>query len=203
METVKLVCGQQPDFFTWATPPNAPPVYTTGAATTYSAPMPKDGIYATYQANQTGTGAQTATVLIQATNDPYSAGQDDKFNQKFQNFAMTTLSGSATVNLVQPTPGYFRPDQTGNQVYAAGVPNGTTFTYVSPTQGTLSANATATGTVPARFQANKWVLLGTISLTGTAEASDGFATASAWKWVRASVTAISGTGAAVSVIQGN
>lgn len=44
--------------------------------------------------------------------------------------------------------------------------------------------------------------LGTISLTGTTTASDGFATASAWKYVRANVTAITGTGASVSVLMG-
>jgi CHASE2 domain-containing sensor protein len=203
METVKLVCGQQPVFYTFATPPNAPPVYTTTTATTYSAPMPKDGIYSTHQAMVDGTGAVTATVLIHGTNDPYTAGQNDIANLKFQNININTTNASATVTLMRPTEGYFRPDQTGNQVYATGVPNGTTFTYVSPTSGTLSANATATGTVPARFQANKWVLLGTITLTGTNEASDGFTTASSWKWTRASVTAVTGTGAAVRIVQGN
>jgi len=200
METVKVVCGQQAQYFTFASPPNAPPVLST-TATAFSAPMPKDGIYATYQGTVTGTGAQSATIIVQATNDPYSAGQDDIVNRKWQNIQINTTNASTAVT---SPDGSFRPDQTGNQVYATGVPNGTTFTYVSASSGTLSANATATQTrVAARFQANKWVTLATISLSGTAEASDGFATVSAWKWVRANVSAITGTNATVQVIQGN
>lgn len=199
MDTVKLVCGQQPQYYSFATPPNAPPILAT-TAIAISSPIPKDGIYATYQASVTGTGTVGTTALVQCTNDPYTAGQDDIANRKFQNFAMGTTTGSAAVTQAN---GYFRPDQTGNQVYAAGVANGTTFTYSTPTTGTLSANATATATVQARFQANKWVTLGTITLTGTTEASDGFTTAAAWKWTRVNVTAISGTGASVQVIQGN
>lgn len=200
MDTVKIVCGQQAQYYSFASPLNSPTVNST-SVTAVSNPIPKDGVYSTHQASVAGTaGTQTATVVVQATNDPYTAGLDDLGARKFQNFAMGTTNASAAVTQAN---GYFRPDQTGNQVYAAGVPNGTTFTYVSPSTGTLSANATATGTPQTRFQANKWVLLGTITLTGTLEASDGFATASAWKWTRANVTAITGTGAAVTVVQGN
>ena len=201
MDTVKLVCGQQPNYFTFATPLNSPSVTSTTVANVFSAPMPKDGIYSSYQASVSGTsGTVTATAVFQVTNDPYTAGQDDIFNRKFQSFEMGITNTSTTVTQFN---GYFRPDQTGNQVYAAGVPNGTTFTYVSPTSGTLSAAATATGKVQTRFQANKWVSLGTVTLTGTLENSDGFATASGWKWVRVNVTAISGTGASVTCIQEN
>lgn len=199
MDTVKLVCGQQPQYYSFALPPDSPPVLST-TTTGFSQPMPKDGVYATYQAAVTGTGAVGATVVIRCTNDPYTAGQNDIANQKFQNFQISTTNASTTVTQAN---GYFRPDQTGNQVYADGVTVGTTFTYVSPTSGTLSAAATATKTTQARFQANKWVTLGTITLTGTTEASDGFATASAWKWTEANVSAISGTNATVQVFQGN
>lgn len=41
--------------------------------------------------------------------------------------------------------------------------------------------------------------LGTITLTGTTVNSDGFTTSAPWKYVRARVTAISGTGAVVNV----
>jgi hypothetical protein len=44
--------------------------------------------------------------------------------------------------------------------------------------------------------------LGTITLSGTTSASDGFTSNSSWKYVRAQVTAITGTNAAVSVIMG-
>jgi hypothetical protein len=44
--------------------------------------------------------------------------------------------------------------------------------------------------------------MGTITLTGTLSASDGFASTSAWKYVRANLTAISGTGAVVTAFLG-
>ncbi len=44
-----------------------------------------------------------------------------------------------------------------------------------------------------------WITMGTITLTlGTTSTSDGFNKDAPWKWVRARVSAISGTGAAVS-----
>lgn len=50
---------------------------------------------------------------------------------------------------------------------------------------------------------SNWVTLGTISVTGTTSASDGFTTIAPWRWVAAKVTAISGTGATVKVIMGS
>lgn len=47
------------------------------------------------------------------------------------------------------------------------------------------------------------VLLGTITLSGTTSDSDGFASDAPWPEVYASVTAISGTGAAVTVTMGS
>lgn len=41
--------------------------------------------------------------------------------------------------------------------------------------------------------------LGTVTLSGTTTASDGFTTSAPWKYVRARVTAITGTGAIVNV----
>jgi hypothetical protein len=49
-----------------------------------------------------------------------------------------------------------------------------------------------------------WITMGTVTLTlGTTRTSDGFVSTAAWRNVRARVTAISGTGAAVSVVMGN
>lgn len=48
--------------------------------------------------------------------------------------------------------------------------------------------------------ATDWVTLGTINLTlGTARTTDGFASDATWRLVRANLTVISGTGAAVTV----
>lgn len=44
--------------------------------------------------------------------------------------------------------------------------------------------------------------LGTITLSGTTSNSDGFTTSAPWKYVRARITAISGTGATVNVDMG-
>jgi hypothetical protein len=48
-----------------------------------------------------------------------------------------------------------------------------------------------------------WITLGTITLTlGTVATSDGLAMLAGWKYVRARLSAISGTGALVSVVVG-
>ena len=48
-----------------------------------------------------------------------------------------------------------------------------------------------------------WITAGTITLTlATTMASDGFALDAPWRWARARLSAISGTGAAVSVLMG-
>ena len=44
--------------------------------------------------------------------------------------------------------------------------------------------------------------MGTITLSGTTTATDGFTTIAPWRWVRVNVTAISGTGATVQTIMG-
>ena len=50
---------------------------------------------------------------------------------------------------------------------------------------------------------NAYVTIGTITLTlGTTLVADGFSTSAPWKFVRANVTAISGTGASINVYMG-
>lgn len=49
-----------------------------------------------------------------------------------------------------------------------------------------------------------WIVMGTITLTlGTTRTGDGFTSTSAWRNVRARITAISGTNASVNVRMGN
>ncbi len=67
--------------------------------------------------------------------------------------------------------------------------------------GTTTAGAGA-ATIKIQVSNNEtdWLDLGTISLTlSTTSSSDGFAAEAPWQYVRANVTAISGTGASVSV----
>lgn len=89
-------------------------------------------------------------------------------------------------------------------------------TYKNAPKGAIQATVTGTGTVGAtiviecsngmRDAANNilWCAtpLGTITLTGTTSASDGFTTDAPWKFIRRRVTAISGTGATVNVTLG-
>lgn len=79
---------------------------------------------------------------------------------------------------------------------------------VSP-QRSYQATVTGTGAVSATVviqvtndNAVNWLDLGTITLSGTNSATDGFGCLVDWKFVRANVTAISGTGATVNVFVG-
>lgn len=75
---------------------------------------------------------------------------------------------------------------------------------------TFQAIVTGTGTVSATViidcsnDSVNWcsTSLATITLSGTTSASDGFTTQAPWKYVRARVTAIAGTSAAVQVYMG-
>lgn len=121
---VFIVTGELPRYFRFANGGSPSTSTTTVQASnaTY-----KEGVFSTFQGIVTGTGAQTATIVIQASNEDLT-------------FAGTN---------------------------------------------------------------SNWVTLGTITLSGTTSATDGFATTAAWKYVRANVTALTGTGATVQVIMGN
>lgn len=82
--------------------------------------------------------------------------------------------------------------------------------YKDSPNSTFQATVTGTGAVTATViidVSNDGInavttVLGTITLTGTTSSSDGFTTNAPWKYVRARVTAISGTGATVQVYMG-
>src|ERR1700761_843127 len=128
-DTVRLTTGGQPQRFPWSAPGVTPAAITT-TANGNSQPIPKDGTFSTYVASVTGTGAVGATVVVDATNDPHTAGADDpSYNPpRRNNFAIGTTNTSTTIT---SSEGLFRPDMNGDEVYAVGVANGTTMTYVS------------------------------------------------------------------------
>lgn len=65
---------------------------------------------------------------------------------------------------------------------------------------TTAGSGAATIAIQVSNDASNWITAGTITLTlGTSATTDGFALAAKWKHSRANVTALSGTGAAVSV----
>lgn len=68
-------------------------------------------------------------------------------------------------------------------------------------QATVSGTGAVTATVLIQCSndGTNWLLLGTCTLTGTTSATDGFAVAAPWAFVRANLTAITGTAAKVTV----
>jgi hypothetical protein len=70
------------------------------------------------------------------------------------------------------------------------------------------ANVAGTGAVAATVlvevsnNGTHWMTLGTITLSGTTSAADGFVGDDTWQFVRGRVTAISGTSAAVTLTMG-
>lgn len=97
-----------------------------------------------------------------------------------------------------------------NGMSAAGAPGlaaNTTISAVTATGCTLSSAFTGTtGVYNVNLSNPYWAttVLGTITLSAasTLYAADGFTTSSAWKYVRANVTALSGTNASVQVWMG-
>lgn len=78
----------------------------------------------------------------------------------------------------------------------------------TPVSQTFQATVTGTGAVSATVVIEGsndgvgFIPIGTISLTDTTTDTDGFAYAGPWQFVRANVTALAGTGATVTVLQG-
>lgn len=71
--------------------------------------------------------------------------------------------------------------------------------------GTVSATVTIqVANEDATFQGtnSNWITIGTISLSGTTTATDGFTTIAPWRYTRCVISSITGTGASVSVIMG-
>jgi hypothetical protein len=209
---VKIYSGESPKYFNFGTP-------TLPALTTLvngnSQPLFKESPFATLQAilNSAIGNVVTATVTVQGTNDYYSGSG-------MQIGGIATSSGSATITSAS---GNFGGGVAQNQeiapipvvvgmlVSGPGVPAGTTVqTVTSNTSIVLSQNCTATSpNVGLVFFANNWcaTALGVITLSGTtAQAtpsfSDGFTTQSTWRYLRAVVSNVTGTGAAVQVLLG-
>ncbi len=83
-------------------------------------------------------------------------------------------------------------------------PKGTKRTFQA-----VGATSGGTGTATVRVEVsntgitNEWLTLGTMTLAlSTTAATDGFASDAVWPFVRGNVTAISGTGAAVTLTMG-
>jgi hypothetical protein len=119
MADMFLKSGEQPRYFAFSG-------VNSTTSTLASSPIYKESPYGTFQAIVTGTGAVTATVAVQVSNE------------------------AATFN------------------------------------GTKA----------------NWITMGTITLSGTTTATDGFTTVCPWRYVRVNVTSITGTGATAEIIMG-
>jgi len=76
-------------------------------------------------------------------------------------------------------------------------------TYFASVTGTGAVTATVVIEVSNDGTNAASTVMGTITLSGTTTAADGFTSQGApWKWVRARVTAVTGTGATVQTTQG-
>lgn len=92
----------------------------------------------------------------------------------------------------------------GTGAIATGAQTGT---YKDSPKATYQATVSGTGAVTATVlievsnDGTNWcsTALGTISLSGTTSATDGMTSDAPWKYHRANITAISGTGATVQV----
>ena len=193
-----------------------PPITGTGLVTSITAnntslPLQRSYIYDTYQAIVTGTGAVTATVTFQVSNDPGTGvGYPITVITANGNTAIVCANGSGWPNTIQ----------VGQLITGPGIPAGTTVSAI-PTASTITMSAAATASSPTQtsggpygsttnigtpvvFYNNYWnqTAIGTITLTGTSPQSDGFVSATSWRFVRAVVTNITGTGATVQVLQG-
>lgn len=207
-QPVYIKSGEQPRAFVFGNPSAR---LNSTIAVANSQPIYKESVYSSFQAIITGTGALTGTVLIQGSNDD-NTGRGFVFG--------TNNAPGAPVSVVAASPTMtaqgvtFPPAIVGFVIDAPGVPAGTTVTAVAAGGAslTMSANATVSGNpIQANFLASNWLAtpLGTITLTGAGSGatslngiSDGFTTTSPWRYVRASVTAITGTGASISVNMG-
>lgn len=73
-------------------------------------------------------------------------------------------------------------------------------TFQATVSGTGAVSATVA--IEASNDNTNWLTMGTITLSGATSDSDGFAASAKWDFLRANVTAISGTDAAVTVTMG-
>ena len=68
---------------------------------------------------------------------------------------------------------------------------------------TTAGSGSATIVIEVSNDDTNWITAGTITLTlGTTSTTDGFTTDAPWKYIRARVTALSGTGASVTALMG-
>lgn len=203
---VYLKSGEQPRAFSWG--PATAPVYST-TGTLPSRAMYKESPWSTFQAIVEGTGAVTATVLIEGSNDDETGRGVVLANTSVPGVPGALVQTTASSATMTSEAKQFSANLVGTVVEAEGVTAGTTVTAVAAGGGSLTLSAAATATSPssgvqANFVKTNWckTVLGTITLTATTKDTDGVFVLGPWRYVRMRVSAISGTGAAVRGFMG-
>lgn len=201
MHTVNLAGGIASRRFAFGNSVN--PSYSI-TANQNSLPLYKEAIYSAFQAVVEGTGAVTATIAIHGSVD------DDTGRGVIHggNTAPGLRVGTTNTSTTMTSPdAAFTADMVGLLVDCPGVPTGTTVSAVASGGASLTLSAAATATkvdAQAIFRDIVWAAtaLGTITLSGTTLVTDGFQTTSSWRFIRAVVTNVTGTGATVRVWMG-
>jgi len=104
-----------------------------------------------------------------------------------------------------PPSGYAASIVLLDAVTATGAGSAKAFSHSIPyrtCQATVSGTGAVTASVNIEVSNDNvgWILAGTIALSGTTTATDGFTIQATWLNIRANVTALTGTGAAVTVV---
>lgn len=202
-ENVYIKSGEQPRVFAWGnyTSPSTQALVAAGAQP--SLPLYKESIYSTFQGIVTGTGAVTATAVVEVSNDDETGRGVVITGRDSPGINFTTVNASATITAVG---GRFDQNLVNTVIVAPGVPIGTTVSAVAAGGATLTASAaaTASATVQGIFYKTNWCAtpLGTITLSGTTTSNDGFTSQAPWRYVRMRLTAITGTSAVFRGIMG-
>lgn len=201
-QAVYLKAGEQPQYFQFG-----PPAFGASNLTTTnqsSQPIYKEGLYSTFQAILTGIGVLAATVTLQVSNEDATGRGYILGGGNSPGGPVDTANASPTLT----SRGFqFTPNLIGALVIAPNVPAGTTVSAVAANGGslTMSANATASASaVQGSIFAQNWIAtpLATITLNGSTSVSDGFTTTAPWRYVRAVVSGLTGTNAAVAILMG-
>lgn len=201
MDDVYVKSGEQPRAFAFGNPA----AFTLSTITNQdSLPIYKESPWGTFQGIISGIGALTGSLTIQVTNDDNTGRGFIPPGKDAPGFPVGLTSGSPTMT---SAAGNFTQALVGALISAPNVPVGTTVSSVTnPNTLTMSANASATSAnQQAWLYAQNWCAtpLSAVFPLPTTSGSDGFATLAApWRYVRARITALTGTGAAVSVLMG-
>jgi len=193
VESVKISAGEKPRYLPFG-PQNTQT--TSTAIVQPSTPIYKENVWSSVQAIQTGTGTQSATIQLQGSNEDLSGIGTGGVS--------CTLNGTTTVT----TAGQLFNSLgvlAGMLVLGTGISANTTVASVAASGNSLTLSQTATLTQSSTlwFYNTNWVQIATITLNATSPATDGVNVQSSWRYFRANVTAITGTGASLQILLGN